>query len=382
MALFLGAVPLSAVAQTPYQPFPYFRFGQYQGGGQGRGTSYSSPLPTGPLASALSVSCAPLDAVASIGRSVTWIASVTGGTGAYAYIWSGTDGLAGISSAVQKAYITPGDKFGTVTVSSGAQTISAGCTRGVNIVPFGGTSASSLSLAAPRLGVSCYATDERIAPGESATWFAVVSGASSAATTTYLWDGNDGLTGTGPVAFKTYAAQGRKHALLSVTAGKERASAACTNSVTVAPRSLAGTSSSKVAVSPLQGLCTASASQASLGEEVLWSATAIGGAGNYGFSWQGDEGLAGEGATVTKKYETEGAKKASVVISSGDARATVPCPAEVAVHKNGTGLLAGALAGFFSGPFALILAAVIAVVLGVCFALRKKKLEATAETKG
>ncbi len=382
MALFLGAVPLSALAQTPYQPFSYFRFGEYQGGGERRGSAYYYPLPSGPLASALSVSCAPLDTVASIGRSVTWIASATGGAGAYTYIWSGTDGLAGASSAAQKAYLTPGDKFGTVTVSSGAQTVSAGCTRGVTIVPFGGTSASALSLAAPRLGASCYAAQEKIAPGESATWFAVVSGASGAATTTYLWDGSDGLTGAGPVAFKTYTAQGRKHALLSVTSGKERAVAACTNTITVAPRSLAGTSSSKVAVSPLQGLCTASASQASLGEEVRWSAIALGGDGRYSFSWQGDEGLSGKTATVAKKYETEGVKKATVVIASGSGSAAVPCATEVAVRTNGTGLIAGALAAFVSPSSVLTAAALAAIALGVFFAMRKKRMEAAGEAKG
>lgn len=340
------------------------------------------------IASALSVSCAPTDTVASIGRTVTWIASVTGGTGQYSYIWGGTDNLTGYTSSVRYAYATTGDKFATVTVTSGTQIITAGCTRGVRIEPF---TQSQPAVVMPRLGVSCYAAQERIAPGEAATWLSVASGISPTATTTYQWDGTDGLSGTGPAAFKTYTAQGLKHALLTVTSGGQRSVTACTNAVTVAPKTspqpaVRTITKTVTAPAPLQGLCTPSKAKAEVGEEVLWSAVAVGGTlngqspsgnvGSYTYLWKGDEELTGTAATTSKQYEEEGVKTASVTITSGDKSAPVACasPVEI-VPKKDTGLLAAA---FFSGWFdtlSLILAALLAVAVGIILALRKKRQE-------
>lgn len=110
----------------------YFR---YEGGGSGG--SYSSGSSNYSSAYALSqtitASCAPMVGGARVGEVVSWYSSTEGGTGSYQLYWSGTDGLAGNQSSTERAYATPGEKFATLTVSSGGQTVSVGCTRPVSI---------------------------------------------------------------------------------------------------------------------------------------------------------------------------------------------------------------------------------------------------------
>lgn len=384
MYLAFLLLPNVGMAQIPfYMPY-FYNASQEPTTAYPYPPTYSSSYSRTGIASALSVSCAPTDTIASIGKSITWFSSVTGGTGNYSYIWGGTDGLTGYTSSIQRAYATPGDKFATVTVTSGTQIITAGCTRGVRIEPF---TQPQPSVVIPRLGASCFAAQERIAPGEAATWLAVVSGISPTATTTYQWDGTDGLTGTGPAVFKTYTAQGLKHALLTVTSGTERTVSACTNAVAVAPRIVAPPISAKLpappppSTAPLQGLCSPSAAKAEAGEEILWTVAAIGGTGSYTYLWKGDEELAGSAAISSKQYEEKGVKTASVTITSGDKSATVVCASKVEiVSKQDTGLLATA---FFSGWFdtlCLILGALLAVALGIILALRKRRQEKSLRT--
>ena len=77
---------------------------------------------------------------------------------------------------------------------------------------------------------------------------------------------------------------------------------------------------------------------------------------------------------MTKKYETEGAKHASVTIVSGEKRVTVPCTPVEVVPFDGNGLLA---AGFFSlkNPLWLVIGALLAAMIGVYFAMRKRRRE-------
>lgn len=78
----------------------------------------------GPLA----VSCLANPNPQSIDNSVTWSANASGGEGSYTYAWSGSDGLTGSASSVQKTYSTTGMKSASVLVTSGAQANSVACT--------------------------------------------------------------------------------------------------------------------------------------------------------------------------------------------------------------------------------------------------------------
>lgn len=344
------------------------------------GTQSYSPYQGNTLASGLSVSCTASPLTARIGEEVFWYSSVTGGAGNYAYSWSGADGLFGTQSAVRKAYSAAGEKYATITVTAGGQSVIAGCSQIVKIVPT--VSAVPTIAAIPRLNASCYAAPERIASGESAAWFALVSGASPFATTTYNWAGTDELSGSAPAAFRIYEKNGLKHALLTVTSGGERVMTVCTNAITVGPKSTpqpATAARTVIAPAPLQGICSASVSEALVGDEVLWQASAVGGSGAFTFAWDGTDGLSGKNATSSKKYETEGRKTGSVKVASADKNITISCGdgVEIIPRKEDEQLAAAFLSGF-ANPATLTLLALLAILAGVCLATRKKRKENSA----
>ena len=383
-SLLFGAVmlfPMAAEAQVmevssngAICPTGCSRTGSPSGGG-----TYFYPSTS--VAQSLSASCSPNALSSTLSQNVVWFSNVTGGGGSYAYFWGGSDGLSGNTSSVTRAYTAPGIKTATLSVVSGGQSVTVNCSSAVNV---GGTSATAQPIATG-FGASCYAAEERIAPGESGTWLAVVTGLNPASATTYSWEGTDNLIGTGPAAFKNYTTQGRKFAVLTVTNGTTRSVTACTNNINVAPRVVAAARPAPQKQSPaatstppaspaLQGICSASVAKAEVGSEVVWRATSIGGTATSTFSWAGDEELKGAAQTVTKKYETEGAKHASVTIVSGEKRVTVPCTPVEVVPFDGNGLLA---AGFFSlkNPLWLVIGALLAAMIGVYFAMRKRRRE-------
>ena len=55
-----------------------------------------------------------------IGQPVNFSAIVGGGVSPYTYSWSGTDGLSGSSSSINKAYNSIGTKTASVTVKDGS----------------------------------------------------------------------------------------------------------------------------------------------------------------------------------------------------------------------------------------------------------------------
>lgn len=100
------------------------------------GGSASDSVAVNISGSALSASCSVAPTSAIVGGTVTWTASPSGGTGSYTYSWSGTDGLSGTTQSVQKSYSSPGNKSGSVTVTSGSQTIGPlSCSNSVQVSP-------------------------------------------------------------------------------------------------------------------------------------------------------------------------------------------------------------------------------------------------------
>jgi len=129
--IFVGLF-ISSLAFVPRADALYFRYeGGNTGGSYSSGASnYSSAYA---LSEPLTASCAPMQASARIGEVVSWYSSTEGGTGSYQLYWSGTDGLGGNTSSVQRAYSTSGEKFASLTISSGGQSITVSCTRAVSI---------------------------------------------------------------------------------------------------------------------------------------------------------------------------------------------------------------------------------------------------------
>lgn len=68
-----------------------------------------------------------------VGETVNWGAGASGGTGTYSFSWSGDEALSGITAALSKTYSSAGTKLGTVTITSGSNSISRTCS--VSITP-------------------------------------------------------------------------------------------------------------------------------------------------------------------------------------------------------------------------------------------------------
>lgn len=77
--------------------------------------------------------CVVSPATASVGETVQWSSSASGGTGTYAYSWSGDEGLSGTADFLAKTYGSAGTKLGTVSITSGSQSVTKTCA--VSITP-------------------------------------------------------------------------------------------------------------------------------------------------------------------------------------------------------------------------------------------------------
>ncbi|MDQ3014383.1 MAG: SpaA isopeptide-forming pilin-related protein [bacterium] len=72
---------------------------------------------------------------AKIDETVTWHADADGGTGNYRYRWTGSDNLRGNDDEVTKRYSSTGEKYGTVTITSGNDSITKTCHVDIKSTP-------------------------------------------------------------------------------------------------------------------------------------------------------------------------------------------------------------------------------------------------------
>jgi len=79
----------------------------------------------------LQASCLASPSSVTLNNAVTWIASPTGGSGAYTYSWSGTEALSGNSNYITKNYSFVGNKQASVSITSGSVTVTANCSASV-----------------------------------------------------------------------------------------------------------------------------------------------------------------------------------------------------------------------------------------------------------
>lgn len=85
-------------------------------------------------------------------------------------------------------------------------------------------------------------------------------------------------------------------------------------------------------IPPLVATCSPDKTVALTGDNVNWSATSAGGIiGSYSYLWSGTDGLTGNTKTVSKSYAINGAKTASVKVTSGSQSTTVGCNSAVTV---------------------------------------------------
>jgi hypothetical protein len=154
-----------------------------------------------------------------------WRAAAGGGTGEYDFSWSGSEGLSGNLSSITKTYASPGQKTGTVTMTSGQDSLTKSCSISVteNMLNPGTTQ--------PLIG-GCsvnpgdYSADARI------NWSSQYSGGVST-TTSFLWTGNGDLDGaTTQSVSVTYDAVGDKTGTVTITRGIEQVVAQCAITLT------------------------------------------------------------------------------------------------------------------------------------------------------
>ena len=94
----------------------------------------SVPAWSSPAAASHTVTCRS-DGPTKPGQTMTWRATPSGGSGNYAYTWTGTDGLSGTAAVVSKSYATHGWKVGNVTVRDQQSGHDASTDCGMPVVP-------------------------------------------------------------------------------------------------------------------------------------------------------------------------------------------------------------------------------------------------------
>ena len=283
----------------------------YGSDGRGQETDYvmfngpaCSHNPPPPPPASLDASCSVTPSSVNVNGSLNWSSSASGGTGSYVYSWSGTDSLSGSGSSVSKVYSSTGSKVGTVTITSGSQSVVRSCSAVVNQVVNND------------LSISCSASPSNVDINEDVTWRSTASGGDGSYS--YNWTGTNGLSGGSRNITWSYDTNGTKHGTVTVTSAGQSASASCTAGV------------NEVLSDDLSVSCYASPSNPQIGSQMNWYANVSGGDGDYRYSWSGTDGLNSSSRSPYMTYYNPGSKSATVVVRDGnDQRVTRTCYANV-----------------------------------------------------
>ncbi len=120
------------VSVSPTEPTTYITVCKMEDAFFGS-TTNSSPVTITTLAP-VGGSCSASPGSITSGQSSTWTATPSGGDGAYTYVWSGTDSLAGTSQSVIKTYTSVGTKSGSVAITSAGSSKTISCSNTVTVI--------------------------------------------------------------------------------------------------------------------------------------------------------------------------------------------------------------------------------------------------------
>ncbi len=167
----------------------------------------------------------------------------------------------------------------------------------------------------PAITANCTGSPSRVEVGEIVTWQAHATGGNGYFS--YTWSGTESLSSNYPTITKRYNTPGTKTATVRITSNFETVTRTCTVVV------------EEEVVYNLSVNCVASPSSVDIGETVRYTANVSGGQTSPDYSWSGTNGLSGTSRIVTKSYNTEGTKSATVTIRSGSQTRTATCNVRV-----------------------------------------------------
>jgi len=279
-----------------------------------------------------------------VGDSFAWsVTSISGGTGVYTYLWSGTDGLSGTTPNIIKTYTTVGLKTGSVIITSGGNSQTFACT---NSTGGPGTTVSVL----PDLTVG-FVSPSSATSGGATVFSAMVSSANAStgagftnlfqkATSAAGANAVDIGTSASPTIFQgssapatltyTFPASGTYY----VRVCADKSSAGNSGVITESDENNNCGAWSPVFVSdlPISGSCSVSPNSGFIGDSFTWATSGVsGGNGSYAYLWSGTDGLSGTSASMTKSYDATGSKTGSVTVTSGGNSQTFACTNSVIV---------------------------------------------------
>ena len=269
-----------------------------------------TPTPTPTPTPNLTASCSVSPSSANVGDSISWGATATGGTGSYNYSWTGTDSLSGNSSSVYKNYDSAGTKLGTVTITSGSQSVTRTCQTVIQSV-----------VVQNDLQASCSASPSSANINDSVAWSATATGGTGSYN--YSWTGTDSLSGNSSSVYKNYDSAGTKLGTVTITSGSQSVTRTCQTVI-----------QSVVVQNDLYVSCSASPSTVDTDEDVTWYANASGGNSSYSYDWSGTDNLDGSSRNVTWSYSDSGTKRATVTVTSDGHTVSASCTARVIDTEN------------------------------------------------
>jgi len=241
----------------------------------------------------VSFTITPTSAISS--QSVTFTATIVGGTNPFTFSWNFGDNSSGNGNVVSHTYSVQGTYTVTLTVrDANAQT--AASTQTLSVAPSPLTASFAMT---PSSGLIV---------GQLASFTASVSGGTSPYT--FNWNFGDGTTASGNPVNHSFNMPGTYTVTVTVTDA---------NAMTV-------TVPAGILVNPLLLAVTISGpTTGTVGRVVTFTATGSGGTTPYTFAWTATGGspASGTGASFSTTYSTEGTFTVSVTITDANANTSI-----------------------------------------------------------